>query len=76
MPSHRWKNELKTKGYVNELQHFIEVVRGQAKMSVTYAMTLAISKIAEAAEASARSGKPEAIKWTKDEIPDDYVMDV
>jgi len=63
-------------GYVNELQHFIEVVRGQAKMSVTYAMTLAISKIAEAAEASARSGKPEAIKWTKDEIPEDYVMDL
>ena len=61
-------------GYINELEHFIQVVKGQSQVSVSRQMTCGVSKIAEAAEASARSGKPVAIKWRPDEIPDGYIM--
>lgn len=62
-------------GYVNELQHFIDVVKGRAEISVTEKMTLAVSKIAEAAEASARKGHPVALAWERDEIPENYIME-
>ena len=45
-------------------------------MSVTFEMTMAVTKIAEAAEASARSGKPVSLTWNAEEIPKEYVMDV
>lgn len=61
-------------GYVNELNHFVDVVRGHAKVSVTAEMTMAVTKMAEAAEASARQGKPMKIEWSPDEVPDGYVM--
>ena len=42
-----------SQGYVNELEHFFQVVRGHSKSSVSHEMTMAITKIANAAEASA-----------------------
>ena len=61
-------------GYVNELEHFIEVAKGVSESSVTHRMTMAVSKIADAAETSARSGQPVDLQWAADEIPDGYVM--
>ena len=61
-------------GYVNELDHFIEVVKGRSKNSVSRQMTCGVSKIANAAEESARKGKPVTIEWRPDEVPDGYVM--
>lgn len=61
-------------GYVNELEHFVEVAKGVSESSVTHRMTMAVSKIADAAEASARSGQPVDLQWAADEIPDGYVM--
>jgi myo-inositol 2-dehydrogenase/D-chiro-inositol 1-dehydrogenase len=61
-------------GYVKELDHFLDVVVGTAVVSVTDKMTMAVTKIAEAAEASARSGKPVELTWSADEIPEGYVM--
>ena len=61
-------------GYINELDHFIQVVKGQCHISVSRQMTCGVSKIAEAAEESARKGRPVPIAWKPDEIPDGYVM--
>ena len=61
-------------GYVNELEHFVKVAKGVAESSVTHRMTMAVSKIADAAETSARSGQPVDLQWAADEIPDGYVM--
>ena len=63
-------------GYVNELEHFVDVVTGKSDSSVTRQMTCAVTKIAEAAEASARQGKPVDISWKADEVPSEYVMKV
>jgi len=65
-----------SQGYVNELEHFFQVVRGHSKSSVSHEMTMAITKIANAAEASANSGQPVSLSWTKEEIPDGYIMDI
>lgn len=62
-------------GYVNELEHFINVVLGREKISVTDRMTKAVTKIADACERSARSGKPVHLTWKADEIPEGYIMD-
>ena len=61
-------------GYVNELEHFIAVAKGLVESSVTHQMTLAVTKIADAAEASARSGQPVDLLWKVEEIPQGYVM--
>ena len=61
-------------GYKIELKHFIRVVQGQEAISVTGRMTQAVSKIASACEESAKTGKPVTLTWTKDEIPEGYVM--
>ena len=61
-------------GYVNELEHFIAVAKGLVESSVTHQMTLAVTKIADAAEASARSGQPVDLLWKDEEIPQGYVM--
>jgi len=37
-------------------------------------MTCGVSKIAEAAEESARKGRPVPIAWKPDEVPDGYIM--
>ena len=59
---------------VNELNHFIDVVQGQEKLSVTGKMTLGVSKIATACETSARCGKPVSISWSPSEVPEEYIF--
>ena len=61
-------------GYMKELKHFIDIALGKVKCSVSRQMTCAVSKIAEAAEESARKGEPIGLAWTEDEIPAGYVM--
>ena len=60
------------RGYVIELEHFFDVVQGQAKCSIDAKTTLAATKIVTALEESARSGQPVKLRWTRDEIPDGY----
>lgn len=59
-------------GYKNELNHFLDVVQGGAKMSVTSRMTSAVSRIADAAEESARSGEAVKMTWTPEELPEGF----
>ena len=61
-------------GYINELDHFIQVVKGECHISVSRQMTCGVSKIAEAAEESARKGRPVPIAWKPDEVPNGYIM--
>ncbi|XP_023332543.1 uncharacterized protein LOC111704521 isoform X2 [Eurytemora carolleeae] len=61
-------------GYIRELEHFLDVVQNNEEMSVTDRMTAAVSKIADACEESARSGKPVQLNWTVQEIPKGYVQ--
>ena len=42
-------------------------------MSVTDRMTSAVSKIADACEDSAKSGKAVALTWRDDELPQGYL---
>ena len=42
-------------------------------MSVTDRMTSAVSKIADACEDSAKSGKAVALSWADDELPQGYL---
>lgn len=58
--------------YKHELEHFLDVVQHGAQMSVTSWQTLAVSKIATAAEESARTGKSVELDWSKDGIPANY----
>ena len=60
-------------GYEFELAHFLEVVHGNVASSVTGKMTSAVSKIASAAEQSARSRQPVDITWQRSEIPEEYL---
>eukprot|EP00095_Tigriopus_kingsejongensis_P009056 maker-scaffold308_size214241-snap-gene-1.34 protein:Tk09056 transcript:maker-scaffold308_size214241-snap-gene-1.34-mRNA-1 annotation:"uncharacterized oxidoreductase -like" len=50
-------------GYQSELNNFFDVVQGIQDNSVGPEAVLAVSKIASACEASARSGKPVALEW-------------
>lgn len=56
------------------MNHFLDIVTGQASLSVTDRMTMAVTKIAAASEASARSGRPVPLVWSPEEIPNGYVM--
>ena len=47
---------------------------GQCHISVSRQMTCGVSKIAEAAEESARKGRPVPIAWKPDEVPNGYIM--
>ena len=46
--------------------------QGGAKMSVTSRMTSAVSRIADAAEESARSGEAVKMTWSPDELPEGF----
>ncbi|CAH0628938.1 unnamed protein product [Chrysodeixis includens] len=59
-------------GYRNELEHFLDVVISGCPMDVTDYQTLAISKIATAAEKSARTGQSVELDWSRDGIPTNY----
>ncbi|XP_066246059.1 uncharacterized oxidoreductase YrbE-like [Euwallacea similis] len=56
--------------YKRELLHFIDVLDGNDKLLVTPEVNLAVSKIATAAEESARTGKIISLSWTKEESID------
>ncbi|XP_075972833.1 myo-inositol 2-dehydrogenase-like isoform X2 [Anticarsia gemmatalis] len=58
--------------YQRELEHFLDVVNNGVPIEVTDYQTLAISKIATAAEESARTGKSIELDWSKDNIPANY----
>ena len=47
---------------------------GKCHISVSRQMTCGVSKIAEAAEESARKGRPVPIAWKPDEVPNGYIM--
>lgn len=53
--------------YRAEIDHFIEVLDGRANLLVSPKNNLAVSKIATAAEESARSGKVVSLIWSEDE---------
>lgn len=50
-------------GYRKELDHFVDVVKQGKPMLVTASQTLAVDKIATAAEQSARTGTVIQLKW-------------
>nr|AAV91366.1 hypothetical protein 13 [Lonomia obliqua] len=58
--------------YAREMEHFLDVVQKGVPMDVTSWQTLAVSKIATAAEESARTGKTVDIDWSGDDIPAEY----
>ncbi|XP_046978693.1 uncharacterized oxidoreductase YrbE-like [Vanessa cardui] len=58
--------------YKRELEHFLDVVQYGVPQDVTSWQTLAVSKIATAAEESARTGKTVEIDWSEDNIPAVY----
>jgi myo-inositol 2-dehydrogenase/D-chiro-inositol 1-dehydrogenase len=62
--------------YANELDHFVDIVLGRVETSVTEEMTKGVGKIGEACKESVKTGLPVKIKWTKEEIPKNYVMNV
>ncbi|XP_068627819.1 uncharacterized oxidoreductase YrbE-like [Battus philenor] len=58
--------------YKKELEHFLDVVQYGDEMEVTSWQTLAVSKIATAAEESARTGQTVELDWSMDNIPAVY----
>ncbi|KAF2905588.1 hypothetical protein ILUMI_00587 [Ignelater luminosus] len=55
--------------YVNEMDHFLNVVDGQEKLKVDYQDVLAVSKIASACEEAAKTGKIVEIHWDSKDLP-------
>ncbi|XP_063379784.1 uncharacterized oxidoreductase YrbE-like [Cydia fagiglandana] len=60
------------RAYQQELEHFLDVVQYNVPMEVTSWQTLAISKLATAAEQAARTGTAVDLDWSKDGIPAQY----
>lgn len=56
--------------YQREMEHFFDILTLSEKPLINYKETLAVSKIATAAEKSARSGNMVDIEWSKDELPE------
>ena len=54
------------------MEHFVKVCLGEEESSINGQMTRAVSKVAEAAEESAKTGMPVNLEWTKEEIPNQY----
>ncbi len=50
--------------------------KGDFKLSVCGRATVAVSKIADACERSARSGQPVELEWGQEELPEGYSFDV
>ncbi|XP_069699335.1 inositol 2-dehydrogenase-like [Periplaneta americana] len=55
--------------YVNEMEHFLDVIEGKDTLKVLGQETLAVSKIASACEESVRTGKSVELKWGPEDIP-------
>ncbi|PSN42099.1 hypothetical protein C0J52_02958 [Blattella germanica] len=49
--------------YANEVEHFLDVLQGKAKMATTGPEAMAVIRIATACEESARTGKFVDLKW-------------
>ena len=49
-----------------------DVVNGTKDLPITYLHSSAVSKIADAAEKSAREGVPVDLVWDKSEVPEGY----
>ncbi|XP_063678068.1 inositol 2-dehydrogenase-like [Bolinopsis microptera] len=58
--------------YAAEMDHFVDVVNGTRELPITYLHSSAVSKIADAAEKSAREGVSVGLVWDKAEIPAGY----
>jgi len=59
--------------YKAELEHFLDVVQGQANLEVTGKMVLAVAKVCEAAARSSNTGEKVFLKWKEDEVPAEYL---
>ncbi|XP_021930210.1 uncharacterized protein LOC110834895 [Zootermopsis nevadensis] len=57
------------RAYVNEMEHFLDVIQGKDKLKVLGHETLAVSKIASACEKSARTGESVELTWGPDDLP-------
>jgi len=55
--------------YMNEMEHFLNVVEGTEELIVNPRDTLAVSKIASACEESARTRRTVELKWNPEELP-------
>jgi myo-inositol 2-dehydrogenase/D-chiro-inositol 1-dehydrogenase len=56
--------------FKNQLNHFVDLVRGRVRLSVTEKMTRAVSKVVQACKECVASGLPVKITWSADEIPE------
>ena len=56
--------------FKNQLNYFVDLVRGQVELSVTEKMTRAVSKVVQACKESVTTGLPVKIAWSEHEIPD------
>jgi len=57
--------------YVQEMDHFLDIVVGKCESIVKYKETLAVSKVATACEESSRIGKMVELNWATGELPDE-----
>uniref|UniRef100_A0ABD2X536 Gfo/Idh/MocA-like oxidoreductase N-terminal domain-containing protein n=1 Tax=Trichogramma kaykai TaxID=54128 RepID=A0ABD2X536_9HYME len=55
--------------YAREMEHFLDVALGKAQPLVQEKEIMAVSKIADACEKSARTGQSQELKWAADELP-------
>ncbi|PNF29151.1 putative oxidoreductase YrbE [Cryptotermes secundus] len=55
--------------YVNEMEHFLDVIQGKDMLKVLGHETLAVSKIASACEESARLGQSVELTWKAEDLP-------
>ena len=61
--------------FKNQLRYFVELVRGEAPLTVTKRQTRAVSKVVKACKESAKSGLPVKIIWSGEELPDgEYIV--
>lgn len=58
--------------YFAEMDCFVSVVNGEKPLPITYRNSSAVTKIADAAEESARSGASLSLTWAEEEVPEGY----
>lgn len=57
-----------SESYVNEMEHFLDVVQGLDELKVDPRDTLAVSRIAQACQVAAKTGQPVEMKWEDCEL--------
>ena len=60
--------------YQREKEHFVEAIANGTKVCISGKMVLAVAKVFDACQRSAKSGMPEELRWSKGEIPEEYSM--